>query len=186
MASHGAFVGVILAIVWFARYSAHVSLFAVGDWVVTLVPPGLFLGRIANFINGEVWGKITTVSWAVIFPQSAPVGYPVELIPARHPSQLYEAALEGFVLGIYLQWRFWKSDVARRCPGQLAGEFLLGYAILRIVGEVFREPDADLILGISRGQFYSIFVGVAGLAILLWRSQGGKNLDFVQANSKSN
>ena len=184
MASHGAFVGVIISILWFSWYSARVSCFSVGDWVVTLVPPGLFLGRVANFVNGEVWGKITDVPWAVIFPQSAPRGFPVELIPARHPSQLYEAGLEGLVLGTYLQWRFWRSDVLKRAPGQLAGEFLLAYALLRIVGECFREPDAGLIMSISRGQFYSIFVGIAGLFIVFWRAKAGKTLDLRSANNK--
>lgn len=159
MASHGGFVGVILALFWFAR-SRKISFFALGDSVVTLVPLGLLLGRVANFINGELWGKKSTVLWAVIFSNTG--GGPV----SRHPSQLYEAALEGALLLAWTQWRFWRTDVARVRPGRLAGEFLLGYAVVRMVGEIFREPDAALIMGVSRGTFYSLFLLVAGGALI--------------------
>jgi phosphatidylglycerol:prolipoprotein diacylglycerol transferase len=84
----------------------------------------------------------------------------------RHPSQLYEAGLEGLLLFAYLQWRFWRTDAARLHPGRLAGEFMVLYACLRIAGEVFREPDASLILGMSRGTFYSLFMIAFGL--VLW------------------
>ncbi len=165
MASHGGFLGGVLALLWIAR-TQKLPLLQVSDLFVTLAPPGLLLGRIANFINGELYGRITEVSWAVIFPASAP-GFPVEAIPPRHPSQLYEAALEGAFLLVYLQFRFWKTDVTRTHPGQLSGEFLLLYAVARIFCEFFREPDAGLILGMSRGIFYSLFLAVAGLAIIL-------------------
>jgi phosphatidylglycerol:prolipoprotein diacylglycerol transferase len=128
---------------------------------------GLLLGRIANFINGELWGKVTHVPWAVIFPKSASEGMPAALILPRHPSQLYEAALEGALLLVLLQWRFWKSDVVRTQPGRLSGEFLVAYAVVRAVGEIFREPDASLILGLSRGTFYSIFLVIAGAALIV-------------------
>ena len=85
----------------------------------------------------------------------------------RHPSQLYEAALEGVLLFTYLQWRFWRTDVARRRPGRIAGEFLVGYALVRMFCEQFREPDADLILGLSRGTFYSLFMIAAGVILIL-------------------
>ncbi len=167
MASHGGFVGVVLATWWFARRHGF-SFLHLCDILVTTGTLGLFFGRIANFINGELWGKITTVPWAVIFPKSDP-GAPVALIPPRHPSQLYEAGLEGALLFAYLQWRFWKTDAARTQPGRLAGEFLVGYAVVRAIGEVFREPDegVSLILGLSRGTFYSIFVAVAGIALIV-------------------
>ncbi len=170
MASHGGFVGVAVAMAWFAR-SRKLPFLHVADLIVTVAPLGLMFGRVANFINGELWGKISQVSWAVIFPESAPAGTPVALIPPRHPSQLYEAALEGALLLALMQWRFWRTDVARRQPGRLAGEFLVAYAVLRMIGEVFREPDAglDLILGLSRGTFYSIFLIVIGV-ILVWRA----------------
>lgn len=165
MASHGGFVGVIVA-VWLFGRRHNISFFRLGDIVVSLTPPGLFLGRMANFINGELWGKVTDVSWAVIFPASARPGTPLEMIPPRHPSQLYEAALEGLLLLVYTQWRIWRTDVTGK-PGSLGGEFLVGYALVRIFGEQFREPDAALIFGMSRGIFYSIFLVAMGIA-LIW------------------
>ncbi|MEC8190152.1 MAG: prolipoprotein diacylglyceryl transferase [Verrucomicrobiota bacterium] len=166
MASHGGFVGVSIALLWYARKQSR-NFLELGDVVVTLAPFGLMLGRIANFINGELWGRVTTVSWAVIFPDS-PKNYNVILqkysAEPRHPSQLYEAVLEGGLMLAYVQWRFWRT---RPNPGQLGGEFFIGYGIMRILGEMFREPDADLIIGLSRGQFYSIFMILAG-AITIW------------------
>jgi len=170
MASHGGFVGVAVALAWFAR-SRRLPFLHLSDLIVSVAPLGLMFGRVANFINGELWGKISHVSWAVIFPESAPAGTPIALIPPRHPSQLYEAALEGGLLLAIMQWRFWRTDVVRRQPGRLAGEFLIAYAVVRMIGEIFREPDAglDLIFGMSRGTFYSIFLIVIGLA-LVWRA----------------
>jgi len=169
MSSHGGFVGVAVALAWFAR-SSKLPFLHLSDLIVSVAPLGLMLGRIANFINGELWGKVTTVSWAVIFPDSEP-GTPVSQIAPRHPSQLYEAALEGALLLVMMQWRFWRTDVVQRQPGRLAGEFLIAYAVVRMIGEIFREPDAgiDLILGLSRGTFYSVFLIAAGL-VLIWRT----------------
>jgi len=167
MASHGGMVGVTLAIGWFARRH-QLPFYHLGDLVVSVTPVGLFLGRIANFINGELWGKISQVPWAVIFPRSAE-GTPVGLIPPRHPSQLYEAALEGVFLFSYLQLRFWKSEVVKTRPGQLSGEFFCVYAVVRVICEVYREPDegVSLILGLSRGTFYSLLIFLAGLFLIL-------------------
>jgi phosphatidylglycerol:prolipoprotein diacylglycerol transferase len=166
MASHGGFVGVLLALIWYAR-KQKCGFLELGDVVVTLAPLGLMLGRIANFINGELWGRVSTVTWAVIFPNS-PKNYNVALqsygAEPRHPSQLYEAALEGGLMLAYVQWRFWRR---RPSTGQLSGEFLIGYGIVRILGEIFREPDADLVIGLSRGQFYSLFIILSG-AITIW------------------
>jgi phosphatidylglycerol:prolipoprotein diacylglycerol transferase len=159
MASHGGMAGVAIAMAWFAR-SQKMSFLHLSDLVVSAAPAGLFFGRIANFINGELWGKPTTVPWAVIFPLS-----PEPIVP-RHPSQLYEALLEGALLLAYMQWRFWRSDHARRAPGRLTGEFLIAYALLRSVGELFREPDAALIAGLSRGTFYSLFFILIGFALI--------------------
>ncbi len=159
MASHGGIAGLALAVLYLARKNVY-SKRKLADIVVTLGPPGIFLGRLANFINGELWGKISTVPWAVVFPGASPPGVP------RHPSQLYEAVLEGLFLIIYLQLRFWKSSVTRLYPGQLCGEFCLLYALFRIVGELFREPDAGLILGMNRGIFYSLFMVLAGLSLI--------------------
>lgn len=161
MASHGGMVGVAVGVAWFAR-SQRIPFLQLADLIVSAAPVGLFLGRIANFINGELWGRPTTVAWAVIFPHS-----PWPLVP-RHPSQLYEAALEGLVLLAYAQWRFWRTPVTARAPGSLSGEFLIAYAVLRSVGELFREPDATLIAGLSRGTFYSLFLIVIGVGLIAW------------------
>lgn len=166
MASHGGMIGVTVALWWFARRRSE-SMLQVADLVTTTVPIGLFCGRVANFINGELWGKAATVPWAVIFSNTGGGGEP------RHPSQLYEASLEGVVLFAYLQWRFWKTDATKR-PGLISGEFLIGYALVRAFCEVFREPDAGLILGLSRGTFYSIFLVVAGAALIAFASRGSQ------------
>jgi len=161
MASHGGFIGVILATVWYVKQSKQ-SFWPVADLIATVVPPGFFLGRIANFINGELWGKVTEVPWGILFPKAPDFALGV----ARHPSQLYAAFLEGLAVFIFVQYRFWKTNVIKRAPGRLGGEFLLTYAIARILGEFFREPDASLILGISRGQFYSLFLAMGGLFVI--------------------
>ena len=166
MASHGAFLGVTLALWWFARQQ-RVSMLHLGDLVASAAPVGIFFGRVANFWNGELWGRITDVSWAVIFPASASANTPTHLILPRHPSQLYEAFAEGLVLFVYCQWRLWRTDAVARQPGRLAGEFLIGYALVRMVCEQFREPDASLLFGVSRGTFYSVFLIGAGLFLIL-------------------
>jgi phosphatidylglycerol---prolipoprotein diacylglyceryl transferase len=167
MASHGGFIGVAVALWIFARRQ-KLPFLHLSDLIVSVAPFGLLLGRIANFINGELWGKVSDVAWAVIFPASGE-GLPVDQIAPRHPSQLYGAALEGALLLAFMQWRFWKSDVVQRQPGRLAGEFLIGYAIVRMIGEIFREPDfgIDLIWGLSRGTFYSLFLIIGGLFLVL-------------------
>lgn len=170
MASHGGFFGVLLA-GWIVARKAGMSLARISDILATLTPPGLLLGRIANFINGELWGKVSDVSWAVIFPASAPFGTPLSQIAPRHPSQLYEAGLEGAVLLIYTQLRFWKSDVTAR-PGMLSGEFLALYGLLRVLGEFFREPDAGLIFGMSRGIFYSLLLLAVGIVVMVLARPG--------------
>jgi len=175
MASHGGFIGVTLALGWFARRE-RISLWHLGDAVVAAVPLGLMLGRIANFLNGELWGRVTDVPWGVIF--AATGGGP----EPRHPSQLYAAALEGALLLGYGLWRYWRTDVVMREPGRLGGEFLVGYAIVRAIGEQFREPDAPVIAGLTRGTFYSIFVLVAGV-ILIWRAHRFRTPDHPAGGS---
>ncbi len=169
MASHGGMIGVTLALAWFAR-KEKIPFRHLSDLVVSTAPLGLFFGRIANFINGELWGKITDFKYAVIFPNSAAPGKPLHLIQPRHPSQLYEAALEGLLLLLLVQWRFWRTDVTRRSPGRLSGEFLIAYAIVRSIGEVFREPDG-IVMGLSKGTFYSIFLILAGAALIVASSR---------------
>lgn len=167
MASHGGFLGTLAAMMWWARRKGLPTLHLT-DVVASTAPLGLMLGRIANFINGELWGKVSYFKYAVIFPQSAAPGTPPILIEPRHASQLYQAALEGAVLLAFVQWRFWKSPVVRDQPGRLTGEFLVAYALLRMAGEVFREPDegVSLLFGLSRGTFYSLFFIAAGLVLI--------------------
>ena len=165
MASHGGFLGVAAALWWCGR-SFQTPWRHLGDLAVSVAPLGIFFGRVANFINGELWGKPSDAPWAVVFPASAEAGTPVELIAPRHPSQLYAAFLEGLVLFALMQWLVWRTPLLRRAPGRIAGAFLVGYAVVRAIGEIFREPDAGLILGLSRGTFYSIFLVLGGLALL--------------------
>ncbi len=169
MASHGGFVGVAAALWWCGR-GFRLPWRHLGDLVASIAPAGILFGRVANFINGELWGKISVVPWAVVFPQSATPETPLEQIPPRHPSQLYAAALEGLLLLALTQWLVWRTPLLRRHPGRVAGCFLIGYAVARAIGEIFREPDAGLILGLSRGTFYSLFLVVGGIALLLWPS----------------
>lgn len=164
MASHGGMAGVAVAL-WFFTRRRPESMLHVSDLVLTTIPLGLFFGRVANFINGELWGKVTDVPWAVIFVNTGGGDLP------RHPSQLYEALLEGLFLLAWMQWRFWKTEVARRRPGCLTGEFLIAYSVGRSVCEIFREPDAALILGMSRGTFYSLFLVAAGVALIAYSAR---------------
>lgn len=133
MAFHGGFAGCVLAVILFAKRRG-ISILSLADITAAAGPIGLFLGRIANFINGELWGRATDMPWAVIFPAAGNV--------PRHPSQLYEAVLEGIVLFVLLAALVNRG--ALRSPGFLTGTFAVGYAVARIVVENFREPDAQL------------------------------------------
>ncbi|MBM3523845.1 MAG: prolipoprotein diacylglyceryl transferase, partial [Alphaproteobacteria bacterium] len=133
MSFHGGALGVILATIAFAGRQG-VSFLALADVVALMTPIGLLFGRIANFINAELYGRPTDVAWAVVFPTD-PARLP------RHPSQLYEAMLEGLVLFVVLMW-LERARAARFRPGLIGGAFLVGYALARIVCEFFREPDA--------------------------------------------
>lgn len=134
MSFHGGFVGATLAMVFFAR-KHQIRLWSLFDLVASVVPLGLFFGRIANFINGELWGRPADVPWAMAFPTGGP--FP------RHPSQLYEAALEGLVLLIVLQL-LTRAFSALRTPGRITGIFVAGYAAARIFVEFYREPDVQI------------------------------------------
>lgn len=168
MSAHGGFIGVILAILWFA-WRRHKNPFVIGDFVAPLVPLGFFAGRIGNFINGELWGRPAAESlpWSMIFPQSG------DWI-ARHPSQLYEAGLEGLLLFVVC----WLYSRAQRPLGAVSGVFLCGYGAARFFVEFFREPDAFLglqALSLSRGQWLSVPLIVAGIAMVVWAYYGQKN-----------
>ncbi|MEX1118402.1 MAG: prolipoprotein diacylglyceryl transferase [Terrimicrobiaceae bacterium] len=200
MSAHGGIFGVALYSLWYARRH-RVSWLNLGDNIVVVTPLGLLFGRLANFINGELYGRVATLPWAVQFPKELYDGPPemtrlaiaeamtinpawnsvqaildhVSSSPAlreqlavtlspRHPSQIYEAALEGallFALLWFLRTRF------RLQNGVLTGVFFIGYAITRSFCELFREPDADLVGALTRGQFLSIFLVVMGVGFLL-------------------
>jgi phosphatidylglycerol:prolipoprotein diacylglycerol transferase len=164
MSFHGAVIGIAIAIACFSQYH-HMSFFQLTDLCCVIAPLGIFFGRIANFINGELWGKITTLPWAIRFPQSA-ISVPIAEIPPRHPSQLYEALLEGLILFLILQRRFWKHP--SRIQGRLTADFLCLYSIIRILAEIFREPDAPLLWQLSRGQVLSMGLGFLGIGVYFW------------------
>lgn len=150
MSFHGGVIGTSLALILFARTNT-LNWLRIHDYVACVVPLGLLFGRLANFVNGELWGKPSNVAWAIIFPRT---GDDV----ARHPSQLYEAGLEGVVLFAILWFAFWKTK-ARYAPGRLVGLFVLGYGVARFIVEFFREPDA---------QFAGTFVQASGLHMGQW------------------
>src|SRR3954452_23483081 len=163
MSFHGGAIGVTLAIWLFGR-ARNIPLLAFADIICAAVPIGLFFGRIANFINGELFGRVTDVPWAVVFPAGGPL--------PRHPSQLYEALCEGLLL--FLVLLIAERGGVRRHPGMLCGLFLVGYAIARMSGELFRQPDAQLgflIFGTTMGQLLSVPVLIAGIALILWAWQ---------------
>ncbi len=160
MAFHGGLIGVVLAIILFARRHS-LPVLALGDRVAVVAPIGLFFGRIANFINGELFGRVGDVAWAMVFPRGGPL--------PRHPSQLYEAALEGLLLFIVLAVMA-RSPAIRTRAGLLGGVFCAGYALSRGFVEFFREPDAHLgfiLPGITMGQLLSLPLLLFGLGLII-------------------
>jgi phosphatidylglycerol:prolipoprotein diacylglycerol transferase len=161
MSFHGGAVGVSLGILYMA-WKEKLNWLRIHDYVACVVPFGLFFGRLANFVNGELWGKETDVPWAIVFPTGGP--FP------RHPSQLYEAALEGVVLFLILAYAFWRTK-ARYEPGKLVGIFLLGYGCFRFAVEFFREADAQLMefaarTGLHMGQWLCLPMIGGGLYLI--------------------
>jgi len=160
MSFHGGFVGCVLAVVLFARHR-KIPFLSLGDVTCAVGPIGLFLGRLANFVNGELWGRPTDVPWAMIFPNGGPL--------PRHPSQLYEATLEGVVLFIVLAIAMRLGALMR--PGLVIGIFAVGYAIARTTCEFFREPDVQLGFlwqGTTMGMLLSIPLFLAGVAFIVY------------------
>jgi phosphatidylglycerol:prolipoprotein diacylglycerol transferase len=158
MSFHGGMLGVILAIALFAR-SRRQHWLAATDFIAPLVPLGLAAGRIGNFINAELWGRPTDLPWAMVFPN-------VDRLP-RHPSQLYEFALEGIVLFALLWW----YSARPRPRGAVSGAFLAGYGTLRFLVEFTRQPDGHLGLlaaGLSMGQWLSLPMVVIGAGLMAW------------------
>lgn len=156
MSFHGGVIGTSLAIILFARKNG-LHWLRIHDYVACVVPFGLFFGRLANFVNGELWGKPTDVPWGIVFERTVPTGFPE---PARHPSQLYEAGLEGIVLFAILWFFFWRTR-ARYEPGKLVGIFLVGYGVARFVVEFFREPDSQF-----AGTFFATTIHMGQLLCL--------------------
>lgn len=158
MSFHGGLIGVLVALWLFARKKT-ISFLTVGDFVAPIVPLGLAAGRIGNFINGELWGRVTDVPWAIVFPAAGP--------EPRHPSQLYQFALEGLVLFV-LVWLFSRQP---RPTGAVGGLFLAGYGVFRFIVEFARQPDAHLglnTLGLSQGQMLSIPMILLGLGLIVY------------------
>ncbi|MCR0984611.1 prolipoprotein diacylglyceryl transferase [Roseomonas populi] len=159
MSFHGGAAGVIIALALFC-HRRGVPFLLFSDRVTSVVPVGLGLGRLANFINGELWGRVTDVPWGMIFPHAGP--------EPRHPSQLYQAALEGLVLFVILQWIV-RTPRLRARPGFTAGAFLAGYGVARIIGELFRQPDVQLgflVGGATMGQLLSVPMVIAGIWLM--------------------
>lgn len=161
MAFHGGVLGVILAVIIFAR-KHRIALLSLGDMVAAAIPIGLLFGRLANFINSELWGRTTDLPWGVVFPNGGPL--------PRHPSQLYEALLEGTLLFTVLWLLVWRWQSLAR-PGLVTGVFLTGYGTARILVELVREPDAHLgflVASITMGQALSAPMLLVGLGFIWW------------------
>ena len=171
MSFHGGLLGTVAGILYLS-WKQKLPALRIHDYVACVAPIGLFFGRLANFVNAELWGAPTTVPWAVRFPEFM-VGRPF-LGPPRHPTQLYEAILEGAVLFAILWWMFWKTE-ARYQPGKLVGAFGLFYGLFRFAVEFVREPDSQLVefaraTGLHMGQWLSIPLIVGG-AWLMWTAK---------------
>ncbi len=163
MSFHGGLLGVAAAMAW-VSWRDRLNFIRVVDYVAVGVPMGMLLGRLANFINGELWGRVTDVPWAMVFPGAGDL--------PRHPSQLYQAGLEGLALLIIMMLLFWKTR-ARYRPGLLTGVFTLGIGIARFVNEFFRQPDAQLAdfaaqTGLSMGQWLTIPLILTGLIVVFF------------------
>jgi len=174
MSFHGGFLGVCVAVFLYAR-KTKITLLSLGDFVAPLVPLGLGFGRLGNFIGQELWGRASDLPWAMVFPKD-----PAQL--ARHPSQLYQALLEGLVLFLLL---FWFSSKPRP-RGAVTGLFLVGYGLFRFLVEFVREPDAhlqdQLLMGwVTRGQVLSLPMVVVGCALLVWAFGSKSKIDKVKA-----
>jgi phosphatidylglycerol:prolipoprotein diacylglycerol transferase len=166
MSFHGGFLGCVLAVVLFARRRG-LSILSLGDITCAAGTIGIFLGRIANFINGELWGRPADVPWAMVFPTGGP--------QPRHPSQLYEAALEGLVLFVALAILVRAGALNR--PGFVLGAFAFGYGIARSICELFREPDPQLGYlwgGLTMGMLLSLPLIVAGIILMAMPRQGAR------------
>lgn len=163
MSFHGGVIGTTLGIVWMAR-KHKLDWLRMHDYVACCAPFGLFFGRLANFVNSELWGRPTTLPWAIHFCEAGEPGPACFTGPARHPSQLYEAGLEGILLFAILWFLFWRTD-ARYQPGKLVGAFLLVYGLSRFLVELVRQPDRGLehlSWGLTMGQTLTVPMVLGG------------------------
>ena len=161
MSFHGGFLGVVVAGIWFCKRE-KIPMLPMADLMAAVVPIGLFLGRLANFINAELWGRPTTLPWGVAFPgDAAQACAGVVDVCARHPSQLYEAALEGLLLFAVLTYLIWRRDWLKS-PGRIAGLFFAGYGMARFAVEFVRQPDAQFI---NEANPLGLYVHVAGFGL---------------------
>ncbi|MFY0310344.1 prolipoprotein diacylglyceryl transferase [Leisingera sp. D0M16] len=189
MAFHGGLIGVVLAtLIYAARH--NIPKLQIADLVAHTVPPGLLLGRLSNFINAELWGRPTDLPWGVAFPGQAAqdCGQALGELCARHPSQLYEAILEGLILGALLLYLAWRRG-AFHTPGRLLGVFLAGYGLARFIVEFFRQPDAQFVtpgnplglawhidgIGLTQGQALSLPMIAIGLYFLIRARQSARS-----------
>ena len=168
MSFHGGMLGVVVAEMWFA-WSRKRPLLQVADFVAPCVPTGLLMGRVGNFINGELWGRVADpmLPWGMVFRGA---GLPDGSNPPRHPSQVYQMLMEGLLLFVLL-WLYARKE---RKPGQVAAVFLFGYGVFRFIAEFFREPDAHLgllSLGMSMGQWLCVPMAVGGAGLWVWAQQ---------------
>jgi len=175
MSFHGGMIGTVIGILYLSR-KEKLQWLRVHDYVACCVPFGLFFGRIANFVNHELWGAPAAVPWAVRFPEI--IDGMLVVGPPRHPTQIYEAILEGLVLFAILAWMFWKTQ-ARYEPGKLVGAFTLFYGLFRFLIEFVREPDAQLVgfansTGLHMGQWLSIPMIILG-AWLMWTAKSRRH-----------
>jgi phosphatidylglycerol---prolipoprotein diacylglyceryl transferase len=178
MSFHGGVLGTSAGIIYLS-WKEKLQWLRIHDYVACCVPFGLFFGRIANFVNQELWGAPSNVSWAVRFVEPTPYG--PTLGPARHPSQLYEAGLEGIVLFIILALMFWRSQ-ARYEPGKLVGAFIFFYGIFRFGVEFIREPDSQLVefaraTGLHMGQWLTVPMILGGLYLMATAKKRRKRVE---------
>jgi phosphatidylglycerol---prolipoprotein diacylglyceryl transferase len=185
MSFHGGMIGTVLGILYLSR-KEKLQWLRVHDYVACCVPFGLFFGRLANFVNHELWGAPANVPWAVRFPEI--IDGMLVVGPPRHPTQLYEAILEGVVLFAILSWMFWKTQ-ARYEPGKLVGAFTFFYGLFRFLIEFVREPDAQLVgfaqsTGLHMGQWLSLPMIILG-AWLMWTAKSRRQRVEPIAGSES-
>ncbi len=170
MSFHGGLIGVIIALACYARSIQH-SVVRIADFIAPVVPVGLGLGRIGNFINGELWGRVTTVPWGMVFPNGGPL--------PRHPSQLYEFFFEGIILFLIL----WIYSAKPRPLGATSGLFLIGYGAIRFSLEFFREPDQQIGYiawgWLTKGQLLSFPMMLIGILIMSWAYWSNKRCNNI-------